>query len=783
MSAANLIAGPTSRHGSQAAGQDTSRKTKAPVKSTNAIQITGIPATKTGMIDGNFQGTENSKIVVGKVTGAVTQGVTSGTVSSKTSINRNQSTPEYHLQRESDDFDVKNTLVDAVNFFLTGLESAKLLQNDPELQELCSRDEVGKNFTDFAAEIHKSAEKKSASLASFIPKLKEKDQLGRLEQYLGLLSKGVAVPLLKEKLTDSPQLANPQAFPFSQVATRFVQSSQNANSESTSASSLLIVGLYLDHPSSNPNLPVEEMRGEILSGLAQISAWLDNNWAQSTFAHILAELERANIPDGFDFDETAENAVTHFREWQLGQYIHESSGINIGAGQSLEIKTLGARFTRYDLSNNFTIGVMKLSPSLIANTANRQFTFCFQDGRKYYLKKIPVLPEIVFNDVHLKPEQLLPLYPNVSAAVEKLESVEPFAKADFDWVHLQYNMFTNTYYWSIDNLPAPSDHTLAAQQQILYAIKRKAGAFKLTGDSLVVPIHRTKSEFYTRTQDGNGAVPLLFVKEDAGDATVGELLDFVNGAFEAAQLARPLTKKLEPKDLLIAALGSKSSAKLAQRKREVFKSRDQKLRDVIAGLGIEAAVLKTQAIPFEVILNSKDAREADSSLPTQVKAQKDSDDSKIISVRRTDMIKSNLSQFFTFLFKNFLAKQTYLNRLHLLRNRTPGFWLPSILILDVRTIGERLVSPFDDLRISEITSKMLHDNGMVISTNYVPIGLICQLKQIQEEYYPVRVSWGQTPTAIGYLGKQVKANRGQLDDTFIQFVVLQRREAEIDEEN
>ena len=150
-------------------------------------------------------------------------------------------------------------------------------------------------------------------------------------------------------------------------------------------------------------------------------------------------------------------------------------------------------------------------------------------------------------------------------------------------------------------------------------------------------------------------------------------------------------------------------------------------------------------------------------------------------VGANEMIKSSLTQFMTFVHKNSIPKQTYLEKLHLLRNRTPGFWLPSILILDVRTLGERLISPFDDLRITEISTKMLADSGMVINTHYVPIGLICQLKNLPGEYYPVRTIWGKQPTAIGYLGKQRKANRGQLDDSCVHFVILERKEAEIEE--
>lgn len=149
-------------------------------------------------------------------------------------------------------------------------------------------------------------------------------------------------------------------------------------------------------------------------------------------------------------------------------------------------------------------------------------------------------------------------------------------------------------------------------------------------------------------------------------------------------------------------------------------------------------------------------------------------------LNNNDMLKSNITGFFDFLFKESFGQQPRKVRgLPMYAHQPLGYFLPAILIVDVRAIASNLVNPKTGVSFN-VFKKILIETDILLNEQYVLRGLVCCTKETLTDKpspvcYAVKVDGD---TATGYLGQARSFPVNKLDDRFVIAMVLERKEVD-----
>ena len=252
------------------------------------------------------------------------------------------------------------------------------------------------------------------------------------------------------------------------------------------------------------------------------------------------------------------------------------------------------------------------------------------------------------------------------------------------------------------------------------------------------------------------------------EATVGDLLEYVNTRLINQGYGQA---NLNEHSAYLQNIQTKAIVK--------FMNKQEKLLPLLHKVGYKSGDNKTRRMNYMFVY--KDNYVANKTTENNESGVTNSTKEETIFNNQTsnnDMLKSNLTNFFDFFYKESCgSRPRFIQNQPFLGHQPLGFFLPPVLIIDMRQIGSNLVNPKSGLSFNNF-KQALNDSGILLNHKYQLKGLVCATKDsIQTKpsmtCYPVLVNGNE---AVGFLGPSRQINLNKLDDRYIIAIVLERQE-------
>lgn len=701
-----------------------------------------------------------------KTVGDINAGGSKSTVSNPTNKTttvqaqpiKGRSSNAYHFQSEQGDFNGFDCAADCLLFVLTRLERVQTTASDSDVVEAIKASPEGKYFDEFINQINSSTHKKDATLSKLKLGFKGDNATDRLKDFLNQLAYSIRMCSLKYQTQGVEEDAASKS--VLSIAQEFVKDclAQSTASDQHTFSALLLNILASEIAvAEHTAVPKEADALKFVGSKAATLPKLFANELQSTFTEQMFRFSCLEFPEHYQPDEPIEKALERFRFFLINKMKKiDPTDFAKSFNQNVEVKEFLGEFSRFDLTNQLSVGVIEVNEKdFKLTTIARTIHAVLPDPKVETLSHQSMISKIDFHGISEEDAKHFK-YPDFSDAIYKLTSASSFDINDYDWIHIGFNLISSTYYWK-SIYETLSEEEMAGKWQLLFSFREKFPDLRSAVKVLVL------SKEYRVTSINNISKQIDLFMSNNKEATVGDLYSFIVGRHAAKKRMEPGKFKLKTKLEDLVFVKSKGGEIISKHKctssnetiRQVYKSLSSE--DEFDGKGSELTIAC-------IIQDEADSEEADSDKQ---------------SMLDKGAIKSNPTNFFDFFFRIAFQKSTSsIMNLTYFRNKIANFWIPSILVIDVKNLSTTLIDPKRDLTLEFLTKDIKEKMGIVLNTKYKLIGLICITKDMKM-YYPITVdASGKIGTV--YFTKETQASLVKASDQFIKYMILERKEADLE---
>ena len=667
---------------------------------------------------------------------------------------KNSSTSNYLFQNEQKDYNIDTTLVDSITFLLCGLEGITELLHSEDALEAINSSDSGKEFNKFLEIVRKYGNKSKANLNDFLSVLNAgKDRISRLKQLLARLSGSFQSSIHQPEVKCSDSIGK--------LALDFVAECKSkgtgTSSHPTSHLLLTLLGLDLGFGPDNSDKVLGTDGGQISSKLDKLG--FDSYFARQLVRMVYRDVH-ADLLTG-NGDDVADALVEKFASVMIQKIkggFASSPDICKEIGQATDLSLIDSKMTRYDFTNNLSVGVIEMDLELYSNTCRKDFRFILPNGKKIVHKNQGSLTSVNIPKLTSSGEKAVEfIYPTVLDAVNQIESKESFASSDYDWVGLTYNFYDHRFEWlSKEQSKTDSVYNHSKSSFYIGYDYLKNISSQVLQNGLVIPLSNKGANFIKtmRTDNIN-----LFISTSQ-DSTVQDLLDYLNRILEQQKMTN---KPVEASHLKFESLKNSKVAHVTEP--------SGKLIDLLKQVGWTNEENQQQGgsyiCTFQIKYPMPDAEAKSSHLLIEE-----------TRIHAKHSLKTSLTSFYQFMFRELFVK-------HLVKTagrsyiagQPVEYWLPTVLILDMRKYSATVVNVKGGLDLKELVP-LIEEMGISFNTKYSLFGAILRSPQAPYDSYPCQIVG--TEARIYYDGPFRKLTTKDLDDSIIQYVLLTRSHVDVE---
>lgn len=417
---------------------------------------------------------------------------------------------------------------------------------------------------------------------------------------------------------------------------------------------------------------------------------------------------------------------------------------------------LQGNMSRFDFTNNLSVGIVEMNTELFANTCRKDYYFVLPNGKKIVYKSQASLTTVnapKLRDSGEEPADFI--YPTVNDAVNQIEGKETFASSDYDWVSLTYNFHDRCFEW-LAKEQAKGDsvvnHAKASYFIGFDTLKNISGPVLKQG--LVVPLSNknASSVAIMRLDNLN-----LFVSPST-EATIQDLLDYLNNVLTQQKLT---AKPVEANHLRFESLHNETSISV--------KAEDS-LLEVLKKVGWTQEGNHQQKGSFVCSYKIRYP------MPdSEAKAGHLYHEERRTLAKHT--LKTSLTSFYQFIFRELFSSQLMKTAgRHFIAGQPLEFWLPSVLLLDVRKFSASIVDVKGGLDLKEL-APLIEEVGVSFNTKYNLVGAILKSPVPPPDNFPCKISGKE---ALVFFDGTIKKAVKDLNDAAIEFVLLVRAHVDVE---
>lgn len=660
---------------------------------------------------------------------------------------KNKSTDKYLFQSEQKDYKVGTTLADAVSFLLCSLERVEEQSQSEDMAELLGGSSQGAFFSEFLETVKAFKGNKRASINKLIEVATSNQPDGMLKQLLSELSKSLQLCL---------HPAEEELKSLGRLASDFIsQASSSKISEDDTPCTWLLLSLL----GEDLGLGKDSVDKVKQSDSHQVTQKMDQLGFNSLFARQTYRLMQRDVHHNLlpgNGEDAVDSLVEGFTAAFVAQLTQAKKGSDISEliGQTTIINKLGTKFSRYDFTNNFTVGLLQFDVDLISSTSRKTFVFVLPNGKKIVHNCQHTLTGVCITSLRNSGDYVEDLtYPTVLDGVNQIQRKEAFAGSDFDWIGMNYNMYTKKFEWLAKDQSLNSKAYNHSKTNFFIGYDSTYNV-TLEGlkSSVIVPLSNKRSDFIHTMRFDNIN---LFVSPNS-DCTVDDLLKYLNACLKAQLL---IAGDVTIKDLLFESLTSDTVLEPS--------AGTQKIKDLISQVGWSKEDQEQQACAYYCYFKIRHPMPDSESRASHLIVEENRFSS-------TQILKVSLSSYLQLMFREFMNTGLIkAGNSYCLAGQPLEYWMPTVLIIDLRKYSSTIVDAKHNIDLKEL-AKLAEEIGLSFNSKYMLRGLINSTKVVGgEDYYPVLVDTIKG-TVVQYYDGATKNKLAFVRDIDIRYAFFER---------
>ena len=662
-----------------------------------------------------------------------------------------RSTDKYVFQSEIQAPGCPSTLADSLVFLLCNLESVTELASVDDIYDILSTTPAGMPMHHFIDTVRSFTSGKDASASAMLSLSYGTDSMTTMTSVIDMMYASMQACVLDGSNDDCASIGD-MAVDVVQSSRRDVECGGVVDGEVTG----LLLGLL------GVDVGVEGSEELLGMGDDQVKATLDEKGFESLFASQLVRLVmrdvKADLLPG-NGDDVADGIVEKFTSLLVTKFRSQSENSSKLVGQQVHISKLQSSFTRYDFTNNFSIGILELGIDLIKSITRKNFHFILPNGKRITHKSQNSLTSVSIPGLSQDDDVNHDLaYPTVADAVSQIQGKETFAIADFDWICLNYNITLGCFEWLSRGQPLSSRCQEHCKSTYFIGFDHgRSVSLDVLKASIMVPLTNRPARCVSIMRLDNVNLYL----SSRIDASVADLVSHLNTMLRAQKMIRD---DVHVSDIKFESLTD------ARAVRPI--SGGQKVIDLLQQVGWLQTAHQNQLC---TVICSYKIRHPNTDKEAQ-SGELVVEENRISS---SQTLKASITSFMQLVFNEIISDNCiFVNGSCYLQGKPLEFWLPAILVVDVRKYAVSVLNSKDSLNLKALKD-LVQQTGLSFNTRYAIKGLILsRTDNGAEDYLPVTVDIIKSLATEYYDGCH-KSKLASIRDTDIRFAVFERSAVDI----